>query len=83
MVVDFSIGNHSVFDFWGKHTERLFSFGREVVNGQSMEAHYAGSIQMNDWMIRPPWFDLFEASQFLGGEFASIDDSPDTTHVFK
>jgi hypothetical protein len=41
VVVDLTIGNHSVFVFSREDTEGLLPFRREVVNGQAMETYNA------------------------------------------
>lgn len=61
MVVDLTIGDDSVFVVGCEYTERLLSFRRKIVNGQSVEANDARSIQMKNGMVRTSWPDLLKA----------------------
>ena len=60
MIVDLSIGNDCVLVLRSKHAEGLFSLGAEIIDGQPMEANDAGCIEMENGVIRSPWFYLLE-----------------------
>lgn len=56
MVVDFSIGNGSVFVLGSGWAEGLLAFCRKVIDGQPVEADDAGRVEVEDGMVRPAWF---------------------------
>ena len=66
MVVDLSIGNDRVLIGGREDAEGLFSLGRQVVDGQSVEADDAGGVEVDDGVVRSSWFHLLKSSQLLG-----------------
>ncbi len=82
VVVDFSVGDDSVLILCRENTERLFSLWRKIVNRQSMETDDAWCIQMNDGMVRASRLDLLEAGQLLRSEFTTVDNRPNSAHVW-
>lgn len=67
MVVDLSIGDDGILVLAPEVTERLFSLGREIIDGESMEADDAGGVEVKDGVIWSSGFDFFEALELGGG----------------
>lgn len=60
MIVDLSIGNDCVLVLRCEDAEGLFSLRAEIVDGQPMEANDAGSIEMQNGMVRSSWSYLLK-----------------------
>lgn len=82
VVVDLSVGNHCILIGRREEAEGLFSLEGKVVDGQPVEADDAGSVDMDDGVVRSSGFHLFESSQLLGGQLAAVNDRPNATHLF-
>lgn len=66
MVVDLSVGNDRVLVGRREDTEGLLSLGRQVVDGQPVEADDAGGVEVDDGVVRSSRFHLLKPCQLLG-----------------